>query len=57
MDYPLGTVSQRVTGDEARKIAHAIKSGGYVANEAAIALTKKIVERRRQKQTANGSQQ
>ncbi|RUT02696.1 hypothetical protein DSM106972_056160 [Dulcicalothrix desertica PCC 7102] len=57
MDYPLGTVSQRVTGDEARKIAHAIMSGGYVANETAIALSKKIAERRRQKQAANGSQQ
>lgn len=57
MDYPLNTVSQPVTGSQARKIAIAIKSGGYVTNERAIALAKEIAERRRQKKTTNASQQ
>ncbi|MCL1475998.1 hypothetical protein [Argonema antarcticum] len=46
MKYPLNTVSQPVVGSEAKKIARAIKSGGYVANEAAITTAKRIAERR-----------
>jgi hypothetical protein len=57
MDYPLGTVSQTVTGSQARKIARAIKSGGHVANETALAVAKEIAESLRQEKIANGSQQ
>lgn len=46
MKYPLHTVSKPVSGSEVEKLANAIKSGGYVANEAALALAKKIADRR-----------
>jgi hypothetical protein len=49
MKYPLHTVSKPVSGSEAKKLADAIKSGGYVANEAALSLAKRIVARRRRK--------
>ncbi|MGI0489626.1 hypothetical protein ACN4EK_29770 [Pantanalinema rosaneae CENA516] len=42
MQYPLHTVSQPVSGDEARKLARAIKLGQYIANPAAIATAKRI---------------
>ena len=48
MQYPFNTISQPVVGSEAKKIAHAIKPGGYVANEAAIATAKRIAECRKQ---------
>ncbi|MFB2895554.1 hypothetical protein ACE1CI_21825 [Aerosakkonemataceae cyanobacterium BLCC-F50] len=35
-------------GSEAKKIADAIKSSGYVANDAAIATAKRIADRRKQ---------
>jgi hypothetical protein len=47
MQYPLHTVSQPVVGEEARKLARAIKSGQYIANPAAIATAKRIAERRK----------
>ncbi|MCU0544323.1 MAG: hypothetical protein MUE44_19460 [Oscillatoriaceae cyanobacterium Prado104] len=46
MKYPLHTVSQPVSGSEVQKLAHALKSGGYVANEAALALAKRIASSR-----------
>lgn len=49
MKYPLHTVSKPVSGSEVEKLANAIKSGGYVANEAALALAKKIADRRHSK--------
>lgn len=47
MQYPLHTISQPVMGDEARKLARAIKLGQYIANPAAIATAKRIAERRK----------
>lgn len=49
MKYPLHTVSKPVSGSEAEKLAQAIQSGGYIANETALALMRKIALRRRQK--------
>ncbi len=49
MKYPMHTVSKPVSGSEVEKIAYALKSGGYIANEAALALAERIVARRRQK--------
>jgi hypothetical protein len=49
MKYPIHTVSKPVSGSEVQKLAHAFKSGGYIANEAALALVERIVARRRQK--------
>jgi hypothetical protein len=49
MKYPLHTVSQPVAGSEAEKLAQAIQSGGHLANEVALALMKKIADRRRRK--------
>ncbi|MEG4343905.1 hypothetical protein QUB70_11530 [Microcoleus sp. A003_D6] len=46
MKYPLHTVSQPVSGSEVKKLAHAIKSGGDVANQAALALATRIIARR-----------
>jgi hypothetical protein len=57
MNYPLGTVSKPVSGKEARKLARAVKSDSYVANEAAIAVAKRIAERRRLREAAHVSQQ
>ncbi len=55
MKYPIHTVSKPVSGSEVQKLAHAFKSGGYIANEAALALAERIVARRRQK-SANAPQ-
>ena len=49
MKYPLHTVSKPVTGSAAKKLAEAIKSGGSVANEAALALVKRIMARRQER--------
>ncbi|MBW4523271.1 MAG: hypothetical protein KME16_26830 [Scytolyngbya sp. HA4215-MV1] len=49
MKYPLHTVSKPVSGSEVEKLAHAIQSGGHVANETALVLMRKIALRRRQK--------
>ncbi len=46
MKYPLHTVSRPVSGTEVQKLAHALKSGGYVANEGVLDLAKRIVARR-----------
>jgi len=55
MKYPIHTVSKPVSGSEVQKLAHAFKSGGYIANEAALALAERIVVSRRQK-SANAPQ-
>ncbi|WP_166481984.1 hypothetical protein [Scytonema sp. UIC 10036] len=57
MKYPLGTVSKPFSGKEARKLARAVKSDGYVANEAAIAVAKRIAERRYLREATHVSQQ
>ncbi|MBD2152850.1 hypothetical protein H6F44_22455 [Pseudanabaena sp. FACHB-1277] len=49
MKYPLHTVSKPVTGSAAKKLAEAIKSGGFVANESALALVKRIMARRQER--------
>jgi hypothetical protein len=49
MKYPLHTVSKPVTGSAAKKLSEAIKSGGFVANEAALALVKRIMARRQER--------
>jgi hypothetical protein len=47
MKYPFHTLSKPVAGSEAEKLAQAIQSGGHVANETALALMKKIADRRK----------
>jgi hypothetical protein len=56
MKYPLHTVSKPVSGSEVQKLAHALKTGGYVANEAALALAKRIAARRHRRKAANATQ-
>ncbi|MBW4510185.1 MAG: hypothetical protein KME64_27250 [Scytonematopsis contorta HA4267-MV1] len=46
MQYPLHTISKPVVGREAEHLARVLQSGGYVANEAAIATAKRIAARR-----------
>jgi len=55
MKYPLHTVSKPVSGSDVQKLAHALKSGGYVANEAALDLAKRIVARRHRWKAANAA--
>ena len=55
MKYPLHTVSKPVSGRDVEKLANALKSGGYVANEAALDLAKRIVARRHRRKAANAA--
>ncbi|MGB8685925.1 MAG: hypothetical protein WCD53_01095 [Microcoleus sp.] len=55
-NYPLHTVSKSFSGSEVQKLAHALKSGGYVANEAALASSKRIATRRHRQTTAKAAQ-
>ncbi len=55
MKYPIHTLSQPVVDTEAKKIADAIKTGGYVANKAAIETAKRIAERRKLKENTDVS--
>ena len=55
MQYPFYTLSKPVVGSEARKLALAIKSGGSVSNEAAIATAKRIAERRKKRKVAHAT--
>jgi hypothetical protein len=56
MKYPLHTVSKPVSGSKVQKLAQALKSGAYVANEAALALAKRIAARRHRQKAANVAQ-
>lgn len=56
MKYLLHTVSKPVSGSEVQKLAHALKSDAYVANEAALALAKRIAARRHRQKAANVAQ-
>lgn len=56
MQYPIHTVSKPVSGSEVEKLAQAFKSGGYIANEAALALAERIVARRCRQKAANAAQ-
>ncbi|NQE32639.1 hypothetical protein [Microcoleus asticus] len=55
MKYLLHTVSKPVSGSEVQKLARALKSGGYVANEAALDLAKRIVARRYRRKAVNAT--
>jgi hypothetical protein len=50
MKYPFHTQSKPVVGEEARKLIEAIEAGQAVTNERALALAKRIADRRRQAQ-------
>jgi hypothetical protein len=53
MKYPLHTESQPVVGEAARRIIEAIETGQAVTNERALALAKRIAERRLRKSENN----
>ncbi len=50
MKYPFHTQSKPVVGEEARKLIEAIEAGESVTNERALALAKRIADRRHQAQ-------
>jgi hypothetical protein len=50
MKYPFHTQSKPVVGEEARKLIEAIEAGESVTNERALALAKRIADRRNQTQ-------
>jgi hypothetical protein len=50
MKYPFHTESKPVVGEAARKLIEAIESGQAVTNERALALAKRIADRRHQTQ-------
>jgi hypothetical protein len=50
MKYPFHTQSKPVVGEEARKLIEAIEAGQSVTNERALALAKRIADRRHQAQ-------
>jgi hypothetical protein len=53
MKYPLHTQSKPVVGDAARRLIEAIQTGQAVTNERALALAKRIAERRLRKAENN----
>ena len=52
MKYPLYTVSKPVSDREVQKLAHALNTGGYVANGTALASAKRIVARHYRRKAA-----
>lgn len=50
MKYPFHTESKPVVGEEAKKLIEAINAGQSVTNERALALAKRIADRRKQAQ-------
>jgi hypothetical protein len=50
MKYPFHTESKPVVGEEAKKLIEAIEAGQAVTNERALALAKRIADRRNQAQ-------
>lgn len=44
MKYKGNTISQPVVGKEAKALLKAVNSGGYIANEQALATAKRIAE-------------
>jgi hypothetical protein len=48
MKYPIHTQSKPVVGEAARKLIEAIEAGQAVTNERALALAKRIADRRQQ---------
>ncbi|MFM7885537.1 MAG: hypothetical protein ACKPCM_02330 [Pseudanabaena sp.] len=55
MKYPFYTLSKPVVGSEAKKLALAIKTGGSISNEAAIATAKRIAERRKNRKMTHAA--
>jgi hypothetical protein len=53
MKYPIHTESKPVVGEAARRLIEAIESGQAVTNECALALAKRIAERRLRKAENN----
>ena len=53
MKYPLHTQSKPVVGEAAKRLIEAIETGQAVTNERALALAKRIAERRRRKAENN----
>jgi hypothetical protein len=56
MKYPFHTESKPVVGEEARKLIEAIEAGESVTNERALALAKRIADRRNQTQAQANAQ-
>lgn len=48
MKYPFHTQSKPVVGEAARKLIEAIEAGQSITNERALALAKRIADRRHQ---------
>ncbi len=44
MKYKGNTISRPVVGEEAKALLKAVNSGGYIANEQALATAKRIAE-------------
>jgi hypothetical protein len=53
MKYPLHTESKPVVGEAAKRLIEAIETGQAVTNERALALAKRIAERRLRKAENN----
>jgi hypothetical protein len=53
MKYPIHTESKPVVGEAARRLIEAIESGQAVTNERALALAKRIADRRLRKAEKN----
>jgi hypothetical protein len=53
MKYPIHTESKPVVGEAARRLIEAIETGQAVTNERALALAKRIAERRLRKAENN----
>jgi hypothetical protein len=53
MKYPLHTQSKPVVGEAAKRLIEAIEAGQAVTNERALALAKRIAERRLRKSKNN----
>lgn len=50
MKYKGNTISQPVVGKQAKELIKVVESGGYIANEQALATAKRVAERIVQKE-------
>lgn len=55
MEYTGDYISKPVVGKAAEELAHAIQTGGYVANDRAIETVNRIVEQRKKEKSIDGS--
>jgi hypothetical protein len=53
MKYPFHTESTPVVGDEAQRLMSAIEQDSYVTNDAAMATAQRIIERRKNRESAD----